>query len=241
MVAATSPVAYAVTVGVAGLICAVACTAGRLRPGRWRRWVAAAVGILLLADLVSYIVVQTADGTWSAKTSLPLPLCDVGVLVAAVACIWNSPLLVELTYFWGLAGTLQAVAFPDLSSTFPHLVWFQYVTGHLGIVFAALFLVIGMGLKPRRGAIPRVFLITIGYTAFVGVVDWLSGANYMFLRRPPSEWTLLKVLGPWPWYLASATGVAIVLITLLDMPFWHSRHLTGSRGRYPTANITPRP
>ena len=46
----------------------------------------------------------------------------------------------------------------------------------------------------------------------------------MFLRQPPSEWTLLKVLGPWPWYIASAAGVAIVLITLLDMPFWHSRH-----------------
>ena len=60
-------------------------------------------------------------------------------------------LLVELTYFWGIAGTLQAVAFPDLSSTFPHLVWFQYTAGHLGIVFAALFLVVGMGLKPRKG------------------------------------------------------------------------------------------
>jgi hypothetical integral membrane protein (TIGR02206 family) len=149
--------------------------------------------------------------------------------------------LVELTYFWGLAGTLQAVAFPDLSSTFPHLVWFQYVVGHLGIVFAALFLVVGMGLKPGRGAIVRVFLITIGYTALVGVVDWLSGANYMFLRQPPSEWTLLKVLGPWPWYLASAAGVAVVLITLLDMPFWHSRHSGGSRDGYPAASITSRP
>ena len=59
----------------------------------------------------------------------------------------------------------------------------------------------------------------------------------MFLRRPPSEWTLLKVLGPWPWYICSAAGVAIVLITLLDMPFWHSRHSTASRGRYPAASI----
>ena len=101
-----------------------------------------------------------------------------------------------------------------------------------------------MRLQPRPGAIARVFLITIGYTAFVGVVDWLSGANYMFLRQRPSEWTLLKVLGPWPWYIASAAGVAIVLITLLDMPFWRSRHSAHSgpsRDDYQTANITPRP
>ncbi len=241
LIAATSPVAYAVTVAVAAVICAVACTAARLRPGPWRRWVAGAVGVLLLADLVSYVISEIMAGTWSAKTSLPLALCDVGVLVAAVACIWSVPILVELTYFWGLAGTLQAVAFPDLSSSFPHLVWFQYTAGHLGIVFAALFLVVGMGLRPRRGAVPRVFVITIGYTSLVGLVDWLSGANYMFLRQPPSEWTLLKVLGPWPWYIASAAGVAIVLITLLDMPFWHSRHSAPSRDGYGTASITPRP
>jgi hypothetical integral membrane protein (TIGR02206 family) len=169
------------------------------------------------------VVAQTVAGTWSAETSLPLPLCDVGVLVAGVACFWSAPLLVELTYFWGLAGTLQAVAFPDLSSNFPHLVWFQYTAGHLGIVFAALFLVVGMRLRPRRGAVVRVFAITAAYTAFVGVVDWLTGANYMFLRQPPPEWTLLSVLGPWPWYVFSAAGVAIVLITVLDAPFWRSR------------------
>jgi hypothetical integral membrane protein (TIGR02206 family) len=224
LTAATSPVAYGVTVALAAGVCAVSCAAARRRPGPWRKWVAGAVGVLLLADTVSFVVAEVVAGTWSASTSLPLALCDVAVLVAAVACIWSVPLLVELTYFWGLAGTLQAVAFPDLQSSFPHLEWFQYTAGHLGIVFAALFLVVGMGLRPRQGAIVRVFFITIGYTAFVGLVDWLSGANYMFLRQPPPEWTLLKVLGPWPWYIASAAGVAIVLITLLDMPFWRSRH-----------------
>jgi uncharacterized membrane protein YwaF len=45
----------------------------------------------------------------------------------------------------------------------------------------------------------------------------------MFLRRRPGEWTLLSVLGPWPWYLLGATGVALVLFTLLDAPFWLAR------------------
>jgi hypothetical integral membrane protein (TIGR02206 family) len=145
------------------------------------------------------------------------------VLVAAAACLWRTPLLVELTYFWGLAGTLQGVLTPDLSVGFPHLVFWQYVVGHLGIVFAALFLVVGLGIAPRRYAVPRVVAITLGYTALVGLVDAITGANYMFLRRPPGEWTLLRLLGPWPWYLASATGVTIVLFLALDAPFWASR------------------
>jgi uncharacterized membrane protein YwaF len=77
-------------------------------------------------------------------------------------------------------------------------VFFQYVVGHLGVVVAALFLVVGMRITPPPGAVPRVLAISLAYTAFVGLVDAVTGANYMFLRRPPGEWTLLRVLGRWP-------------------------------------------
>jgi len=180
--------------------------------------VARSIGLVLAADAVSYSIGLAVAGTWSAKTSLPLALCDVAVLVAACACWWRVPLLVELTYFWGLAGTLQAVVTPDLNSGFPHLLFFQYVAGHLGIVVAALFLVVGMRISPRPGAVRRTFAITVGYSAVVGIVDGVTGANYMFLRRPPGEWTLLRLLGPWPWYTLSAAAVALVLFTALVVP-----------------------
>jgi hypothetical integral membrane protein (TIGR02206 family) len=201
---------------------------------------ARALSLLLLADAVSYSIGLVVQGTWSPKTSLPLALCDVGVLVAAAASWWRWPPLVELTYFWGLAGTLQAVITPDLNVGFPHLVFFQYIVGHVGIVVAALFLVVGMGIAPRRRAVLRVYAITLGYSAFVGLVDALTGANYMFLRAPPAEWTLLRLLGPWPWYIASAASVALVLFTLLDMPFWNSRRNVTFGGSPPRARLSRR-
>ena len=185
MVATVSPLAYWSTVVAAAVGSVVLCVLGRRHPGPWRIVTARVIAVLLGADAVSYSIGLAVQGTWSPKTSLPLALCDVGVLVAAVACWWRIPLLVELTYFWGLAGTLQAVITPDLSVGFPHLVFFQYVIGHVGIVVAAVFLVVGMGIEPRRHAVVRVFAITAAYTAFVGIVDGLSGANYMFLRSPP--------------------------------------------------------
>jgi hypothetical integral membrane protein (TIGR02206 family) len=208
-------------------------------PGPWRITTARVLALLLAADAVSYSVGLAVQGTWSAKTSLPLALCDVGVLVAAVACWWRRVLLVELTYFWGLAGTLQAVITPDLNVGFPHLVFFQYLVGHVGIVVAALFLVLGMRIQPRRWAVVRVFAITLGYTAMVGIVDATTGANYMFLRSPPGEWTLLRVLGPWPWYIPGAAGVALVLLTLLDAPFW-ARRPHASAGSAPSTLPDPR-
>jgi uncharacterized membrane protein YwaF len=69
-----------------------------------------------------------------------------------------------------------------------------------------------------------VFAITVAYTGFVGLFDWLTGSNYMYLAAIPTHGSLLSVLGPWPWYILSATGVAIVLLLILDAPF-HRRRL----------------
>jgi len=203
------------------------CVGARRKPGRWSFLAARLIALVLVSDAVSFIVAELVAKTWSPKTDLPFSLCDAAVLVAAAACWWRKPLLVELTYFWGLAGTLQAVITPDLNAGFPHLVFFQYLVGHLGIVLAALYLVIGLRITPRPGSVLTTFAITLAYTAVVGLVDALSGANYMFLRRPPSNWTLLKVLGPWPWYIASAAGVALVLLVVLDLPFWIARRRHG--------------
>jgi len=233
VIATVTPITYWTVVALAGLGCAALCATARRHPGRWRVTVARVIGVALAADAVSYTLSLVVGGTWSAKTSLPLALCNAIVVVAAVACWWRVPLLVELTYFCGLAGTLQALLTPDLSTGFPHLVFFEYLVGHVGIVVAALFLVVGMGRHPRPGSVPRVFAIVAAYTALVGLVDATTGANYMFLRRPPGEWTLLRLLGPWPWYVVSAAAVALVLLVLLDLPFWPERARAHDQVRAP--------
>jgi hypothetical integral membrane protein (TIGR02206 family) len=223
VLAVVSPPAYWSAVGLSLLACVSVSLVARRRPGPWRITAARVIGSALAADVITYSISEAQNGSWSAKTDLPLALCDVAALVAAWACWWRIPLLVELTYFWGLAGTLQAVITPDLNVGFPHLVFFEYLVGHLGIVCAALFLVIGLGMRPRPRAVPRVFAITALYTAFVGLIDGLTDANYMFLRQPPGEWTVLRLLGPWPWYTLSAAAVALGLLLLLDWPFWRTR------------------
>lgn len=227
MLGVVTPVPYLVAVLLAVAIGVVICVDARRSPGRWTIVAGRVLALVLVADAISFVVAKLAAGTFSAKTDLPLALCDAAVLVAAAACWWRRALLVELTYFWGLAGTLQAIVTPDLNAGFPHLVFFQYLAGHLGIVLAAFYLVVGLRITPRPGSVITTFGITVAYSAFVGLVDALSGANYMFLRRPPGNWTLLKVLGPWPWYIASVAGVALVLLSLLDLPFWIARRRHG--------------
>ena len=227
MLGLVTPVPYLAAVLIALATGIALCVGARRKPGRWTVVAARLIALALVSDAISFVVSELAAGTWSPKSDLPFALCDAAVLVAAAACWWRKPRLVELTYFWGLAGTLQAVITPDLNAGFPHLVFFQYLGGHLGIVLAALYLVIGLRIAPRPGSVVTTFAITLAYTAFVGLVDALSGANYMFLRRPPGNWTLLKLLGPWPWYIVSAAGVALALLAVLDLPFWFDRRRHG--------------
>ena len=220
----STPAPYWIAVALGAVICVSLCTACRRWPGPWVRWAGRTLALVLVADAVSFVIAPLGVGNWSLQASLPLTLCDAALFVAAVACWWPQWLLaVELTYFWGLAGTLQAVATPDLTAGFPRLEFFEFVVGHLGVVIAALYLVFGLRMRPRRGAVPRVFAITAAYTAFVGLFDWLTGANYMFLAAVPRTASLLSLLGPWPWYIVSATGVAIVLFLVLDAPFHFHR------------------
>jgi hypothetical integral membrane protein (TIGR02206 family) len=223
--ATISPVPYWSGVVVVAVGCAGLCVAARRRPGPWIVRTSRIVGLVLVAVAVTDTVRHVGDGTWSAKTSLPLALCNFAIPVAAAACLWRTRLLAELTYFWGLTGTLMGLLTPDLNVAFPHVEFFEFVIGHAGIVFAALFLVVGARLEPRAGSVARATIITYVFTAVVGACDYALGANYMFLRHAPKQWTLLRLIGPWPWYLLTGAVVVPLLFALLDSPFrWARQH-----------------
>lgn len=192
--------------------------AARRHPGPWVGWTTKVLAIALVAVSVAWIV-STSAGHWKAATGLPVALCDIATLVAAAALWWQGSLLIELTWFWGLAGSLQSLLTPDVKVGFPSVEFLEYVIAHAGIVTAACLLVIGLRRPPRPRAVPRVFVITALYTALIGAIDAVTGGNYMYLRHYPNSTTLLNALGPWPWYVFGATGVALVLLIALDAPF----------------------
>jgi len=199
-----------IAAGTAGLV-----VLARRRPGAWLRWMAVA----LVAVELSWWAYVAAGGVPGSELaySLPLQLCDAAIFVAAAALWTRRQLIVELTYFWGLAGTIQALLTPDLPQHFPSYPYFQYYLAHGGVVAAALLLVIGLQIRPRHPL--EVAGLTAVYTALVGLVDLVSGANYMYLRAKPPAATLLDLLGPWPVYIAVAAAIALALLAALYAPF----------------------
>ncbi len=210
---------HVATLAVIAVCIAVLVTAARLRPGAWTVPACRALALIMLANELGWWVWLAGQHTWSASYALPLQLCDVVAFVAAAALWLQRPLLVELTYFWGLAGTANGLVSPDLADHFPSYLFLQYFIAHGTIVAAALLLVVGLRITPRRGAVARVLALTVALVVLDAGVNLLTGGNYMYLRHTPGEPSLLNVMGPWPWYIVSGAGLAVVLFLALDFPF----------------------
>jgi hypothetical integral membrane protein (TIGR02206 family) len=169
-------------------------------------------------------------GSWQVDENLPLHLTDVVTIVSVVALWTGRPRLVELTYFWALTASLQALLTPNLTErTADIFVWTFFIT-HGGAIVAAILLVFGLRIVPPAGAVPRVFGATVVVAATAALGDRITGGNYMFLREKPSTASLLDVIGPWPVYIVSAAVLALGLFAVLDVPLRRARRRGSSAG-----------
>ena len=197
--------------------------AGKKGGGSRRR----ATALLALLNLSAFPLNLAAwyaiDAPKSLENFLPLQLCDVATLTAGFALLTKRPLLCALTYFWGLAATMQALLTPAITVGFPHMAFVMFFVQHFAIVAAAFYLPIVEGWRPRQPlwkAPLEIYLWSVLYLAFAMTVNKLLGTNFGFASRPPDNPSLIDHLGPWPWYLGWMLGLALILYYLLALPFW---------------------
>ena len=192
----------------------------------WIRRFEQALGCLLLCShplkiLAGWMTPQGLD--WPGY--LPFHLCNIVGVFAGLALLTRLEWCRELTYFWGLSGTLQGVFTPDLPRGFPDPVYFVFFLLHTGVVISALYLVLGMRWRPRKGAVWRAWLWLQLYALVAMIVNnTVRGANYGFLHTKPSNGSLLDYFGPWPWYILILEVLALLYFTMLDLPFLRRRN-----------------
>ncbi len=203
---------------IAAVIAAVLIGA-RSRPGRWVERGARAIAVAVVVAEICWWGITIVDGTWTVRYNLPLHLCEAGCFVVGAALWWRVRFAFEVSYFWGLGGTLPGLFTPNIPGHFPEPVYFQYYAEHGLLVLGALYMVVALRMRPAERAVFRVTLATAIYAAAVGLVDYVTGGNYLFLRDLPPTRTLLDYMGPWPWYIVTLTVLTIAIFTLLYLPF----------------------
>jgi hypothetical integral membrane protein (TIGR02206 family) len=165
-----------------------------------------------------YIQLGLADGL-SWEYSLPLELCHWVMIACVIAMYSPNRLAHEIAYFWGLGGTLQAVLTPEVFESFPSWEYIQFFWGHGAVLLSVVYIMTAKKFRPSPGCVLRMMIAVNVYAAGVGTVNALFGWNYGYLCRPPLRPSLIDYLGPWPWYILSLEGIALLIFCLLNLPF----------------------
>lgn len=181
------------------------------------------LAVVLVLNKIASLGLSWSEFGLSAEASLPMHLCDWAWICCVLALCGRWQLPYELAYYWGLAGTVQAVLTPDLPYGFPHPFFFTFFISHCGLVVAVVFMTFGKKMRPRPGSVWRAFGWLQIYFIAAASVDVVFGANYGYLCRKPAGSSLLDHMGPWPWYLAVAEVLALAMFWLLYLPFHLAR------------------
>jgi hypothetical integral membrane protein (TIGR02206 family) len=192
----------------------------RLKSEKINRIVALSGAFLLIIQELSLSIWRITCGTWQIATSLPLHLCGMGIILAAVMLVKRDEKLYRLLYFWATAGATQALLQPDIGIYgFPHYRFFQFFLSHGLLLTAVVYATFILNFRPYFRSIYKAFVMTNIFAIFVGLFNFLFDSNYMFLTHKPETNSIMDFLGPWPFYLIPLEFLMIFLYTLVYMPF----------------------
>jgi hypothetical integral membrane protein (TIGR02206 family) len=181
------------------------------------RILGALTALIYAAILVYVLIPPTLD-------SVPLQLTDLATVVGAYALWSQKQWAYALTYYWGLVLSTQALISPALQSPdFPHYQFLAFWAIHLMVVWAAIYLTWGRGMRPHWRDFRLAVVVTVGWAVVTFTFNRITGTNYGFLNRKPSTASLLDVMGPWPWYVFVGAAMIVLVWVMMTWPWERMR------------------
>lgn len=206
--------ALAVFVVGAGLL----VWAGRRQTDRQARRLGRVLGGLTAVIYAAIVVYNLIPPTLAG--SVPLQLTDLATVVAAYALWTQRHWAYALTYYWGLVLSVQALISPVLRGPdFPHYQFLAFYAIHLLVVWAAVYLTWGLGMRPDWGDFRLAVAVTAGWAAITVAFNKVADTNYGFTSHKPSTASLLDILGPWPVYIVVTATLVFVVWALMTWPW----------------------
>ncbi|MCI0362824.1 MAG: TIGR02206 family membrane protein [Phycisphaerales bacterium] len=204
---------------------------------RWRgtRWQRAFERSFCLAALTFWVIVhvwELTPGEFNPTNSLPLHLCDVSAVIAALALMTSARGLRALLYFWGLGLNTQAFITPLLQSGPAHLSFWTFWGMHFLIVMSAVYDLIVRGFRPQWRDYAVAVLASLIYLVIVLPIDIAFGFNYGYVgNTTPHRPTIVDVLGPWPQRVVVISLLVCATMALLMLPWEMARRVRQAESR----------
>jgi hypothetical integral membrane protein (TIGR02206 family) len=174
-------------------------------------------GLLLFLEAAG-LWQKYVDGQFTPDLALPMQLCDWTLFAVAAALLTRHQTCFEVSYFWGLCGTIQALFTPAIRADTPFTRQLVFFLGHAAIVAGVLFLLLVPKLRPR--AFLPIFIWSEIYLLAALAVNTLTGGNYGFLAHRPPQASMLDLFSDTHWlYVAQINAVGLGFFFIAYLPW----------------------
>jgi len=188
--------------------------------GRLARRLERCLAGALLAFYLGDLFMKGQDGTFTLEHALPMQLCDWALLAVSAALWFRWRTCFEVAYFWGLAGTFQALFTPAIPEDLHWFRKFGFFFIHAGIVVGILHLLATPRWRPTPRALLHVIAASEFYLSVTVLTNLLTGGNYGFLSHKPPTASMLDLFSDDPLlYVVQINLTAFVFFAALYLPW----------------------
>ncbi|WP_338470746.1 TIGR02206 family membrane protein [Niallia sp. XMNu-256] len=177
---------------------------------KWRSWEVGIAISLILFEITNQFWMYT-NGIWKLGRSMPLELCNIGLILSIILLFTRKKLVFELLFFIAILGAPQAIFTPALTYDFPHFRFFHFFYAHMMVVWVTLYFTWVRKYYPTFQTSLKVIIFINLLLPLILFVNKTADGNYWFLRHKPNSPSLLDMLGPYPWYIFTLESLLIVL------------------------------
>ena len=165
-----------------------------------------------IQEIIDYLGRIQFNGL-SLEKDLPLHLCHYGLFMGLFSLYKKNQFCFEFTFLIGIPSALLAIVTPDMND---YNNWTNYVTffiHHSLIIVFPLWNIFVDKLSLRKFSIFYSSFFCVIMIIPVGLVCWVTGGNYMYLRKAPAVNNLL-LFGDWPFYILNCIIIGFILMSL---------------------------
>ncbi len=165
-----------------------------------------------IQEIIDYLGRIQFNGL-SLEKDLPLHLCHYGLFMGLFSLYKRNQFCFEFTFLIGIPSALLAIVTPDMND---YNNWTNYVTffiHHSLIIAFPLWNIFVDKLRLRKFSIFYSSVFCVVMIIPVGLVCWVTGGNYMYLRKAPAVNNPL-LFGDWPFYILNCIIIGFILISL---------------------------
>ena len=172
--------------------------------------------------VIEFIFIQgyyVYQDIWSPQESLPFHLCRLMSINVIILLFTRNQIVFELLLFIGMVGGFHSLMTPELTHGSDFILLIDYFLVHGGLIAAPLFCVFVLGMRPRKMSWLKVFAYLQIAVVLVAIVDYLLGANYMYLAVKPKVDNPF-LIGEWPYYIIGLELATLLHAFIVYVPFY---------------------